>query len=303
MDPAVSGDKGAWRRRSDAAVSGADPICPRSKQAMELPPDDLIVFDEAHRSRGRTREHLISFYPDAMLLGMPATPFRGDGRGLGNLFDTMVETPQVAELIKQGHLVPSRVYAPIDPYLRANSQPRARRGAPNSNISSHAFRHAPFAQSAGTRFLGCCFRLTLSPHSLTGAACTDKGVHDASFDAVHRCDLDHCDGIFLRPCGERSGPIAFAQSLPGAAKYPGPKTRRSSSGHRARGYPQGGLSPADRRGCSRKEQLLDEAVNAIEKAVTDQGLSVEEYDSILKVAQNDPEVRDKIRQRIRPSAQ
>ena len=65
---------------------------------MELPPDDLIVFDEAHRSRGRTREHLISFYPDAMLLGMPATPFRGDGRGLGNLFDTMVETPQVAEL-------------------------------------------------------------------------------------------------------------------------------------------------------------------------------------------------------------
>jgi DNA repair protein RadD len=89
----------------------------RSK-AMELPPADLIVFDEAHRSRGRTREHLISLYPDAMLLGMTATPCRGDGRGLGNLFDTMVETPQVAELIKQGHLVPSRVYAPIDPDLR-----------------------------------------------------------------------------------------------------------------------------------------------------------------------------------------
>src|SRR5262249_26044715 len=85
----------------------------RSK-AMELPPADLIVFDEAHRSRGRTREHLISLYPDAMLLGMTATPCRGDGRGLGNLFDTMVETPQVAELIKQGHLVPSRVYAPLD---------------------------------------------------------------------------------------------------------------------------------------------------------------------------------------------
>jgi hypothetical protein len=38
------------------------------------------------------------------------------------------------------------------------------------------------------------------------------------------------------------------------------------------------------------------------KAITDQGLSVEEYDSILEVAQNDPEVREKIRQRIRPSA-
>ena len=39
------------------------------------------------------------------------------------------------------------------------------------------------------------------------------------------------------------------------------------------------------------------------KMVTDQGLSVEEYDSILEVAQNDPDVREKIRQRIRPSAQ
>src|SRR5262249_56132508 len=82
--------------------------------AMNLPPADLVIFDEAHRARGRTREHLISLYPEAALLGMTATPCRGDGRGLGNLFDTMVETPQVAELIKQGHLVPSRVYAPLD---------------------------------------------------------------------------------------------------------------------------------------------------------------------------------------------
>jgi hypothetical protein len=44
---------------------------------------------------------------------------------------------------------------------------------------------------------------------------------------------------------------------------------------------------------------LNEAVNALEKAVTDQGLSVEEYDSILEVAQSDPDVREKIRQRIR----
>jgi hypothetical protein len=52
-----------------------------------------------------------------------------------------------------------------------------------------------------------------------------------------------------------------------------------------------------------KERILNEAVNALAKAVTDQGLSVEEYDSILEVAQNDPVVREKIRQRIRPSAQ
>ena len=58
--------------------------------AMDLPPADLLVFDEAHRARGRTREQLITLYPNAMLLGMTATPCRGDGRGLGNLFDVMM---------------------------------------------------------------------------------------------------------------------------------------------------------------------------------------------------------------------
>src|SRR5207245_11219662 len=63
-------------------------------------------------------------------------------------------------------------------------------------------------------------------------------------------------------------------------------------------YQQGiaAAAPAD------KERILNEAVNALAKAVTDQGLSLEEYDSILEVAQNDPEIREKIRQRIRPSA-
>src|SRR5262249_55981683 len=37
---------------------------------------------------------------------------------LGNLFDVMVETPQIAELIVGGFLVKSRVYAPIDPDLK-----------------------------------------------------------------------------------------------------------------------------------------------------------------------------------------
>jgi superfamily II DNA or RNA helicase len=89
----------------------------RSK-AMELPPADLLIFDEAHRARGRTREQLIALYPNAALLGMTATPCRGDGRGLGNIFDTMIECPQVADLIVGGFLVKSRVYAPVDPDLR-----------------------------------------------------------------------------------------------------------------------------------------------------------------------------------------
>jgi Domain of unknown function (DUF4168) len=52
---------------------------------------------------------------------------------------------------------------------------------------------------------------------------------------------------------------------------------------------------------SDRERIADEANNALVKAVTDQGLAVEEYTSVLVAAQNDPEVREKILQRIRPS--
>jgi hypothetical protein len=50
-----------------------------------------------------------------------------------------------------------------------------------------------------------------------------------------------------------------------------------------------------------KERLVAEANDELKKAVTEQGLSVEEYSSILDVARDNPEVRGKILQRIRPS--
>jgi hypothetical protein len=49
-----------------------------------------------------------------------------------------------------------------------------------------------------------------------------------------------------------------------------------------------------------KQRLVDDANKALVKAVTDQGLSVEEYTSIMVMAQNDPMVRQKILQRMKP---
>ena len=50
-----------------------------------------------------------------------------------------------------------------------------------------------------------------------------------------------------------------------------------------------------------KQRISDEALSAIAKAVVDQGLSIEEYISILDLAQSDPDVHEKILQRIRPT--
>ena len=49
---------------------------------------------------------------------------------------------------------------------------------------------------------------------------------------------------------------------------------------------------------SDKQRLAKERNDALEKAVTDQGLSVDEYNSIIRTAQNDPTVREKLTQRI-----
>ena len=47
-----------------------------------------------------------------------------------------------------------------------------------------------------------------------------------------------------------------------------------------------------------KNRLAEAGHTALVKAVTDKGLSVEEYTSILEVAENDPAVREKILQRM-----
>jgi Domain of unknown function (DUF4168) len=50
-----------------------------------------------------------------------------------------------------------------------------------------------------------------------------------------------------------------------------------------------------------KERIVAEANNELTRAVNEQGLSVEEYTSILDAARDNPEVRDKLIQHIRPS--
>jgi predicted ATPase with chaperone activity len=47
-----------------------------------------------------------------------------------------------------------------------------------------------------------------------------------------------------------------------------------------------------------KQRLMSEGNDALEKAVTDQGLTVDEYNRIITVAENDPAVRAKLLERL-----
>jgi hypothetical protein len=50
-----------------------------------------------------------------------------------------------------------------------------------------------------------------------------------------------------------------------------------------------------------KERIVAEAHDEFTKAVTEQGLSVEEYASILDAARDDPKIQDEILRRLRSS--
>ena len=88
------------------------------RNKIALPQADLLIADECHHAPARTWMKIVEAYPNAILLGLTATPCRGDGRGLGGIFKKIIECPQVPELITQGHLVGTRTYAPTPPDLK-----------------------------------------------------------------------------------------------------------------------------------------------------------------------------------------
>jgi DNA repair protein RadD len=138
-------------------------------EKMPLPPADLLIVDEAHHCPARTYRRIIESYPNAILLGATATPCRGDGRGLGGIFDVIVETPQVADLIAEKFLVKTRVYAPVNPdlqdvevrkgdYVEAQLAERIDRDDLVGDIVTHWHKH-------GERRKTVCFAINVA-HSL-----------------------------------------------------------------------------------------------------------------------------------------
>lgn len=85
--------------------------------AIDMPTATLVIVDEAHHVRAQSYRQILAAYPEARVIGLTATPCRSDGRGLGAVFEAIVEGPSLAALISAGFLVPTRVYAPSTPDL------------------------------------------------------------------------------------------------------------------------------------------------------------------------------------------
>ena len=81
-----------------------------SAQTLERrrwPDVELIIVDEAHTVRKNTTEHIMGL-EHGYAVGLTATPFT---RGLADIWSRVVTATTTNELIKQGWLVPLKVYA------------------------------------------------------------------------------------------------------------------------------------------------------------------------------------------------
>lgn len=73
---------------------------------------DFIICDEAHHGAAGSWKKVLSTYSNAHVLGVTATPERLDGKGLADMFDSLVRGPEVVDLIDRGFLAKPRYYAP-----------------------------------------------------------------------------------------------------------------------------------------------------------------------------------------------
>lgn len=83
-----------------------------SRRADKIADPDFLIFDEAHHCASETYKAVCERWPGVKILGVTATPQRLDGRGLGRMFEVLVEGPVAADLIQAGWLANYSYFAP-----------------------------------------------------------------------------------------------------------------------------------------------------------------------------------------------
>ena len=102
LEKAESTSIGSWFR----VVVGSVQTLQREKRLSQFPPDyfDTIVIDEAHHAISDGYQRVLQHFENANVLGVTATPDRGDKQNLGKFFDSLAYEYSIVDAIKSGYL-------------------------------------------------------------------------------------------------------------------------------------------------------------------------------------------------------
>lgn len=95
---------GSWFR---IVVGSVQTLC-RDKRLANFHKNyfDTIIIDEAHHSISDTYQRILEHFSNAKVLGVTATPDRGDMKNLGSVFETLSYEYTLPQAIKEGYLTP-----------------------------------------------------------------------------------------------------------------------------------------------------------------------------------------------------
>ncbi len=89
-------------------VVGSVQTMMREKRLSQFDNDffDTIIIDEAHHSISNSYQRVLNHFEDANVLGVTATPDRGDMRNLGEYYQSLAYEYTLPKAIKEGYLAP-----------------------------------------------------------------------------------------------------------------------------------------------------------------------------------------------------
>lgn len=95
---------GSWYR----VVVGSVQTMMRESRLERFPKDffDTIIIDEAHHCISDSYQRVLNYFENANVLGVTATPDRGDMKNLGTVFDSLAFEYTLPKAIKKGYLSP-----------------------------------------------------------------------------------------------------------------------------------------------------------------------------------------------------
>ena len=95
---------GSWFR----IVVGSVQTLMRESRLAQFSKDyfDTIIIDEAHHCISDSYQRILEHFPKAQVLGVTATPDRGDMRNLGQVFESLAYEYTLPKAIKEGYLSP-----------------------------------------------------------------------------------------------------------------------------------------------------------------------------------------------------